>query len=185
MYFQTLDDKTECVGVYKDGKLHFDNFPEDLKRTWKYSGSITDEDIEYAWLYTQGLPLKEACPAEYEKDLNASIKKMEAFYKSFRIAKLDMSQHCIFDLIPEDSLAAFCEIKNKITEYVFATYDKPENYDFLNEAYKLLYSIRERKVNIDIADCKNLYHYIEIFAHEKGNQEAINYKQTLNHYLVY
>jgi hypothetical protein len=157
MYFQTLDDKTECVGVYKDGKLHFDNFPEELKRTWKYSGSITSEYIEYAWLYTQGLSLKEACPAEYEKDLNVSIKKMEAFYKSFRIAKLDMSQHCIFDLIPEDSLAAFCEIKNKITEYVFATYDKPENYDFLNEAYKLIYSIRERKVNIDITDCKNLF----------------------------
>lgn len=27
MYFQTLDDKSECVGIYKDGKLHFDNFP--------------------------------------------------------------------------------------------------------------------------------------------------------------
>ena len=27
----------------------------------------------------------------------------------------------------------------------------------MNEAYKLIYSIRERKVNIDIADCKNLF----------------------------
>ncbi len=157
MYFQTLDDKTECVGVYKDGKLYFDNFPANLKRTWKYSGSITDEDIEYAWLYTQGKSLKDACPTELQKELNANIKKMEAFYKSFQIAKLDMTQHCVFDLIPEDSLASFCEIKNKITEYVFAMNDKPENYNFLNEAYKLLYSIREKSLNIDISDCKSLF----------------------------
>jgi len=157
MYFQTLDDKTECVGVYKDGKLYFDNFPDDLKRTWRYSGSIVDQDIEYGWIYTQGKTLREACPPELEKELNSNIKKMEAFFKSFQIAKLDMNQHCIFDLIPEDSLASFCEIKNKITEYVFATCDKPENYNFLNEASKLLYSIRERKVNIDISDCKSMF----------------------------
>lgn len=157
MYFQTLDDKTECVGVYKDGELHFDNFPSGLQRTWKYTGSIVDDNIEYAWLYSQGKTLREACPPELEKELNSNIKKIEAFYKSFQIAKLDMMEHCIFDLIPEDSLASFCEIKNKITEYVFATYDKPENYDFLNESYKLLYSIRERKVKIDISDCKNLF----------------------------
>ena len=157
MYFQTLDDKTECVGVYKDGKLYFDDFPTDLRRTWKYTGSITDEDVEYAWLYTQGKALRDACPAEYEKELNSSMRKMEAFFKSFQIAKLDMNQHCIFDLIPEDSLAAFCEIKNKITEYIFTNTTKPENYDFLNEAYKLLYSIRENELNVDISDCKSLF----------------------------
>ncbi len=157
MYFQTLDDKTECVGVYKDGKLYFDSLPDDLKRTWKYTGSITGKDIEYAWLYAQGKNLREVCPPEYEKELSSNMKKMEAFYKSFQIAKLDMMEHCIFDLIPEDSLASFCEIKNKITEYVFTSYDKPSNYDFLNEAYKLLYDIRERTVNVDISDCKSLF----------------------------
>ena len=28
MYFQTLDDKQECVGVYTNGKLYFDTFPD-------------------------------------------------------------------------------------------------------------------------------------------------------------
>ena len=157
MYFQTLDDKSECVGIYKDGKLHFDNFPTDLKRTWRYSGSIKDDDIEYAWLYCQGKTLRDVCPPEFEKELNSSMKKMEAFFKSFQIAKLDMTQHCIFDLIPEDSLASFCEIKNKITEYVFAMNDKPENYDFLNDAHKLIYNIGEQELNIDTLDCKSLF----------------------------
>tara|TARA_Y100001937_G_scaffold128234_1_gene203459 strand:- start:838 stop:2046 length:1209 start_codon:yes stop_codon:yes gene_type:complete len=157
MYFQTLDDKTECVGVYKDGELYFDDFPDNLLRTWKYSGSITDDNVEYAWLYAEGQTLRDACPPEYEKELNSSMRKMEAFFKSFQIAKLNMNEHCIFDLIPEDSLAAFCEIKNKITEYVFTNYSKPNNYVFLNEAQKLLYSIRETNLNIDISDCKSLF----------------------------
>ena len=157
MYFQTLDDKSECVGIYKDGKLHFDNFPTDLKRTWRYSGSIKGDEIEYAWLYCQGKTLRDVCPPEFEKELNSSMKKMEAFFKSFQIAKLDMTQHCIFDLIPEDSLASFCEIKNKITEYVFAMNDKPENYDFLNDAHKLIYNIGEQELNIDTLDCKSLF----------------------------
>ena len=37
MYFQTLDDKGECVGVYKDGKLYFQDLPTGLERTWKYA----------------------------------------------------------------------------------------------------------------------------------------------------
>ena len=37
MFFQTLDDKTECVGVYADGKLHFDKMPDNLKITWNHS----------------------------------------------------------------------------------------------------------------------------------------------------
>ena len=157
MYFQTLDDKTECVGIYKDGRLYFDNFPDDLKRTWKYTGSITNENIEYAWIYSQGKTLRDICPPQYKKELESNIKKIEAFYKSFQIAKLDMMEHCLFDLIPEDSLASFCEIKNKITEYVFGTFEKPENYDFLDGAYKLLYNIRENKINVDISDCKSLF----------------------------
>ena len=64
MYFQTLDDKTECVGVYKNGLLHFDHIPEDLSRTWRYTGSVKKPDVEYAWLYTNGVSLKEAAPSE-------------------------------------------------------------------------------------------------------------------------
>ena len=47
MIFQTLDDKSECVGVYVDGKLNFDSIPTGLTKTWKYTGSVRDPDIEY------------------------------------------------------------------------------------------------------------------------------------------
>ena len=51
MYFQTIDDKKECVGVYQDGQLFFDEIPPNLERTWKYSGTLEDSPAEYAWLY--------------------------------------------------------------------------------------------------------------------------------------
>ena len=62
MIFQALDDKKECIGVYADGKLHFKDFPSPLTRTWKYSGSLEGEEVEFAWLYTMGLPIEEVCP---------------------------------------------------------------------------------------------------------------------------
>ena len=59
MIFQTLDDKSECVGVYADGKLHFDGIPTGLSKTGKYTGSVPDPDIEYAWLRCGGQKLQD------------------------------------------------------------------------------------------------------------------------------
>ena len=50
MYFQSIDDKEQCIGIYRDGVLEFDKdkMPADFSgmRTWKYSGSILDEDVQ-------------------------------------------------------------------------------------------------------------------------------------------
>ena len=119
MIFQTIDDKSECIGVYSDGKLYYDDFPENLSKTWKYGGSITDPAIKYAWLFCEGLDLNNACPTELESELLRIQKRLRAYIKSFKIAKVNMYDHCIFDLVPEDFLKQFCEIKNKITEHVF------------------------------------------------------------------
>tara|TARA_Y100001938_G_scaffold151091_1_gene245880 strand:- start:3577 stop:4767 length:1191 start_codon:yes stop_codon:yes gene_type:complete len=156
MYFQTLDDKTECVGIYKDGKLHFSDIPADLKRTWRYGGDI-GEDAEYAWLRCGGLSLEEVCPENILQQYKASVQKMRAFHKSFIIAKIDFNEHCIYDLIPHDALVEFCDIKNQITKHVFDAYEEPSNYEFLVEASKLLHSIRHRGLNVDISDCKSMF----------------------------
>ena len=72
MIFQTLDDKSECVGVYVDGKLHFDGIPDDLTKTWKYTGSVQDDAIEYAWLRCGGKDLQGACPEHLKEELHRS-----------------------------------------------------------------------------------------------------------------
>ncbi len=158
MLFQTIDDKTECVGVYVNGKLLFDDVPENLTKTWRYSGSINDESVEYAWIRAEGRNITDCCPPDLCNELQAVQRKMKAYLKSFKIAKVNMVDHCVFDLIPHDFLVRFCEIKNKITEHVFESYDKPENYEHLNEVYKLLHKIRYQQLNLNTEDCKQLFY---------------------------
>jgi hypothetical protein len=158
LIFQALDDKSECIGIYADGKLSFDDFPENLTKTWRYSASITDPSVEYAWIRAAGRPIADCCPEELKEELRAAQRKMRAYLKSFTIAKVNMADHCVFDLIPHDFLVRFCEIKNKITEHVFETHEAPPNYEHLNGVYKLLHKIRYQKLNLNSEDCKQLFY---------------------------
>ena len=76
----------------------------------------------------QGRNITDCCPEDLCNELQATQRKMKAYLKSFTIAKVNMADHCVFDLIPHDFLVRFCDIKNKITEHVFEEYEKPDNY---------------------------------------------------------
>ena len=156
--FQAIDDKSECIGIYADGRLFFDDFPDNLGRTWRYSASMCDENIEYAEIFCGGRRLEEVCPDSLKEELGSAVRKMNAYIKSFKIAKVDMNEHCFFDLVPEDFLIRFFELKNKITESVFEDYEKPQNYDFLAQVQKLLHKIKYQQLNINNADCKHLFY---------------------------
>ena len=161
MYFQTLDDKTECVGVYADGALYFKDFPTELTKTWRYTGSITDPAVEYAWLLCNGLTLSEVCPDFLKERLDSSQRKFRAYLKSFEIGRIRLREHCFFDLVPEDFLLEFCDVKNEITKFVFENYEKPENYDHLDAIQKLLYKIKYQNVNMNVEGCRKLYQSIQ------------------------
>lgn len=178
MLFQTLDDKSECVGIYCDGQLHYESFPSDLTQTWKYTGSLKNKEIEYASLFCGGLSLAEACPAKHLDELVATQKRFRAYMKSFELAKVNMHDHCIFDLVPQDFLKKFCEIKNKVTEYVLDHYEKPPCYEHLKKVSALLYDIKYRKLNLTNAGCKSL-HYSSV--------NSVRIKKLLNgpHYIDY
>jgi hypothetical protein len=157
MYFQSIDDKQECVGIYQNGKLHFDQLPKNLKRTWRPGGPFYGDDVEYAWFYGGGKTLNEICPENLKEAWEKISRRMYAYKKSFDIAKIDLRNHCFFDLVPHDSLLEFCEIKNQITEYVFENYEKPANYDYMVRAAKLLYKIKYQSLNLDNSECRSLF----------------------------
>jgi hypothetical protein len=156
MYFQSIDDKSECIGVYADGQLHFDSFPSDLTHTWRYTGAVTDTETQYAWLYANGAPLAQCCPEEHAEELAATERKLRAYMKTFKVAKVNLNDHCIFDLVPHDFLKRFCEVKTRITEHVFETHEKPDNYQHLCDVEKLLYKIRYNKLNLSAEGCRHL-----------------------------
>ena len=173
MIFQTIDDKSECIGVYADGRLHYDNFPADLSKTWKYTGSLIDTDVEYAWLYTGGKALSQACPEALLPRLELSQKRSRAYLRSFQIAKINLREHCLFDLVPEDYLKDFCEIKNKITQHVFETYEKPAVYDHQSKIQKLLHKISYQELNLNVSGCRSL-HY--------SHRDSMKVKELINGY---
>ena len=157
MFFQTLDDKTECVGVYADGELHFDKMPNNLKITWNHSEFLDSDEVEYMSLWVNGQELSDCCPNEHIDELNACKNKLRAYLKSFQIAKINMNDHCMYDLIPHDFLLRFCEIKNKVTEHVYNNWKKPDHYEHLKKVHVLLSKIKHQKLNLSSSDCKHLF----------------------------
>lgn len=149
MYFQPLDDKGECVGIYQNGELHFGTLPDNIKRTWKYADFLEDKEIEYASLYVLNKSLSDVCPDNLIDTWTNIENKLKAFYRSFILAKINLDEVCFFDLVPHQFLIEYCDIKNKITEYIFDTYEKPNNYDFLVDLTKSLSKIKRRKLNLN------------------------------------
>lgn len=152
-YFVTLDDKSECIGVYKDGELHFDSFPTDLSRTWAPTpslASISAQDAEFAFFYCNGASPEEVCPPELLEDWKTITKKVRAHQRSYQTAKIHMPDHCRFDLLPIHDLSELCYLRTEIIKNVFKTHEKPENYDFMKDLYTLLQSMSEQKINVNL-----------------------------------
>jgi len=151
VYFQTLDDKTECVGIYANESLIFDpdSFPDNLRTTWKYVSYLRGLDIEYASLYLEGGSIADAVPEYLRDDWNDVSKKIAAFKRSLAISQVDTHENCFFDLVPERFLVEFCEVKNKITEYIFTNTPKPVRYEFHKHVAMMLEDIKNRPITIN------------------------------------
>ena len=151
MLFQTLDDKTECVGIYADNQLIFDpdGFPPGLTQTWKYAPYLRDLDVEYISLYLEGGKIADVIPEYLRDDWEDVSKKIMAFKRSLSISQVDTHENCFFDLVPERFLIEFCEVKNKITEYVAKNVQKPERYEFYKHVAMMLEDISNKEVSID------------------------------------
>lgn len=158
MIFQTLDDKNECVGIYAEGKLSFDNLPDDLTACWAPVPYLESKEIEYASLYCEGKTPGEVCPDNLRDDWEECSEKMKAFYRSFMLGQVNLDENCFFDLVPIRFLTKYCELRTKITKHVLDTYEKPENYDYLLKMTKLLTKISHNKLKIDLSDLNSSMH---------------------------
>lgn len=145
-----IDDKSECIGVYANEKLHYDELPQSLTGTWKYSSILRDrEDIVYANLLCDGKSLVQACPDHLQDRLDNILGKLKAFLTAFKEAKVSLYDNCFYDLVPQRFILEYCDIKNEITKHVISTTEKPTNYHFLLGLTKALEDIKYRKLNVD------------------------------------
>jgi len=151
MIFQTFDDKKKCVAICVKDKIHKDKIPPSLTKTWDYSETLRDKRIEYAKYYCGGKDLNEICPDHLRKEWESVNKKLEAFHRATCEAKLDLNEHCFFDLVPPHFLLNYGRIKDKICAYIFSNFKKPHNYEFMVDLIKVLTEIKNTKLNINAA----------------------------------
>jgi len=181
MMFQTLDDKRECAGIYYDGEIDFNysKLPSKLEGTWKYVSSLEGiRGIKYANLYVQKFDPSEVCPEHLRSDWAEAQEKMTNQYRAMKIAKVDLSSGCIWDMIPVTVLKEFCEVKNEITEYILENYEKPKNYSHMFDVSVLLQDIKQRKLNVDTSVLPASDLLAQKFADQVNNRSRyIDYNQ--------
>jgi hypothetical protein len=176
MIFQTFDDKKDCLAVYTDNALFLNYIPKkELTHTWDYSESMQNSEIKYAKYYCNGMTLSEACPAHLKKEWDSTHRQLRAFYTSAQQAKLNLNDHCYFELLPKHFLLKYGNIKNEITSYVFNNYKKPADYEFRADLIKVLTEIKNNRLNIDLAPLKSRMHEYKVRQFLQKNQNVQPY----------
>lgn len=172
MIFVTIDDKLNCLSLYYNNKFHKpEQLGEVLDRTWSYSPYLDGLDIEYAKVYVKDKPLIEVCPEKHKKEFEIILIKLEAFFTSFKEAKVNPNDICLYQLIPKKLLRQYCDIKTQIVKHVFRTYKKPKNYEFHLGVHKLIKEISLNRLKLDSNDYPRYVRYI-------SNQTTTNRLKT-------
>ena len=162
MIFQTFDDKKKCIAVFAGGRMYWNNRPPSFTKTWDYSEALRGESIEYAKYYCGGKTLNEICPDHLRKEWESVNKKLEAFSRAVGEAKLDLNEHCFFELVPPHFLLDYGHIKNKICAHIFSNFKKPQNYEFMVNLAKVLTEIKNTELNIDLTSLAARRHEFKV-----------------------
>jgi len=149
MIFQILDDRKECYGVYSNGKFRYDRIPENVTGTWSWDQRLIGRSIDYASVYSGGKTLSAACPETLRPRLEKREARIRSFINAAVNSKIKLDDLCMFDIVPEQHLKHYCEIKNEICSWIFERYDRPANHDFLVDLHQMSHQIAQNPVIID------------------------------------
>lgn len=146
MLVEPLDNKSECIGYYCEGQI-LKEVPEIIE-SWNYHPSF-GTDGEYAYLYCKE-DINKVCPDIYKNEWKHVNDRMKAYFRSFVISKINLDHNCVFDMIPQQFLIKYYEVKTQIVSYILSNYHKPTDYNYLVQLSQVLADIRSRPLNIDI-----------------------------------
>ena len=148
-YIQTIAYTKNPKKVFLDGRMQ-DTSSIDRSLTYKSWQPFGDEELncEYAMFYVNGDHFSNYLSEEDKSLFNALMEKRQAYLESFRISKLDVTRASLTDLMPESFLNKYFDLMNKATKQVFASFKRPENYQFLVDEYNLIDEISTRKMNL-------------------------------------
>ena len=149
MIFQILDNKEDCFGIYRNGEFIYDRVPHNVTGTWAWNPSLAGVAIDYAHIYVGGKSFNEVCPEDLKLRFEKREARIKAFINSAVNAKINVDNQCMFDLVPEQHLKHYCEIKNQICQWVFENYERPDNHQSIVDLYEMASDIQKNPILID------------------------------------
>ncbi len=181
MYFQILDNKKNCKTIFYNNSLTDKFICDKMTHTWSYSHHLEDVDIEYAQLWAGGKSMTDVCPEHLKDDWHAASERLKAFEKSFKISKINLNDVCVFDCLPESYMLELYDLKNKISEHVFSTYQKPKNYNLLVQLMSFIKDISLQPMNVRL---EHLNFSDEKVRNSVSKIKNINYKIKYDPWVV-
>ena len=164
MIFQIIDDKKECRGYFANGKLRLRSLPEALSATWDWSDLLGDKDIILGKIITGGKTIQDACPEHLKDRLELRERKIKAHLKSFISAKVNLSDVCFYNLVPERDIQHYYNLLNEITEWTINNHSKPKNYRLMHNINIMCKEISKQEIRFNKGKWKQ---------HAKTDQKAM------------
>ncbi len=179
MTFQILDDRRECYGIYYNGSFIYDNFPSNLDRTWEWCPHLLGRNIDYGSIFCGGKEIGKVGPVHLQDRYEIYSRKIRSFLRATANAKIKFDDVCLFEIVPQQHLRHYCEVKNDITNWVFENHEKPQNHQHMVDVMELCDDISQK---IPVIDLNRLYRYSKhdrkakyLFEQVKGENTPILY----------
>tara|TARA_Y100000593_G_scaffold4019_1_gene7925 strand:- start:53882 stop:55057 length:1176 start_codon:yes stop_codon:yes gene_type:complete len=175
LYFSVLDNKKDCFGFYQDGKLYYDNQPDEMKVTWKHSETLSTGLYEYISVLARADTIKEVCPLELKEDFDKVDIKLRAFYKSFITSQVSLEENCFFDLVPQQFLLDYYSVREQIMKHIYENTPKTENYDYDCRLHEMLQEMSRNPIKLDHEFINK--HYYKKKLRDMRTKNKVQYKQ--------
>ena len=148
MLGQILGSSLGSVEYYTDeGGLSSDpSILPKISKTWQHTCLLEKQDVEYAKLFVGGKSLGDSCPGELKRDWEDLSQRMEGFFRSFRISKMNNSKLQLSELIPDWLKCEFLRVKNEICDGIFRTKKRPDNYAQLSKIHQVVYDLNRNYI---------------------------------------
>jgi hypothetical protein len=156
---QTLDIENNCYGVYCQDRFHFQNTEDSLRDAtvaWRHSPILSEDD---KWTYVN-LFLKNVSLSEYSSDpvtLKATENILEAQKSAAITAKIDFSELCFYEILPDHLLHRWFSLREEAMSNVLKSVQKPKDYDILHKIHVVVENISRQNLSVSGANMRVKY----------------------------
>ena len=147
---QTLDVETNCLGVYSQNQFYFKNQNQAIERAnlaWRHSQVLGDDtDWTFINLLIRGRNL-----SDYSSEpifLKAAEDALESQKKAALTAKIDFSELCFYDILPDHLLAKWFRLRESAMQQVLKKVEKPKDYDILHKIHVVVSNISKQNIKV-------------------------------------